>query len=351
MKDTAKWALRSDLAIEAVGQLVGEAEGKYPKGVKYSESVKKGVKVTTIDVEKKGEALMGKKAGRYVSLDTDALVNGDEEGMEQAVEILAGELGRMLRHRGIAKKASCLVVGLGNEHVTPDALGPLVVDEIAVTRHLFELAPDEVDPRYRQVSALSPGVMGMTGIETYDVIESVVRKTKPDFLVIVDALASRSVTRINRMIQMTDTGISPGAGVGNRRRAVDEASLGIPVIAIGVPTVVDAISITSDTVDMMLRHLGTALLAEDSKKSAKKGGKVQTSGNQSFPSQEETEKYLGLFGLMGDQEKRQLISEVLTPKGYNLLVTPKEIGTEIRDLAALVSAGVNKALHPGVEFS
>lgn len=313
-----KWQVRSDLAIEAVAQLIGEVDG--PKqGVRITDSEIQGIKVTRIDVDPSGAPKIGKKPGRYVSLDTSAIISGDRQELEAAMDVFGKELLQLIDHKGLNETSTCLVIGLGNEHVTPDALGPKVVDEIVVTRHLYELTPDDVDTAYREVSALAPGVMGMTGIETYDVIESVVKKTKPDFLVVVDALASRSVSRVNRVIQMTDTGISPGSGVGNKRKAVNSEALGIPVIAIGVPTVVDAVSITSDTVDMLLDHM------------AKAGSKSEA---------------LKEVGLMDDKEKRQLIGEVLTSEGFNLMVTPKDIDTEIEDLAALISTGINHALHP-----
>ncbi|MCL1949932.1 MAG: GPR endopeptidase [Turicibacter sp.] len=319
-----KWQVRSDLAIEAVAQFMGESEGASKKGVRVTDKKIKGVVVTHIDVNEDGCKQIGKKPGRYVSLDTRAIISGDREALEDAMDVFGKELMSLLKHKGLKKNATCLVIGLGNEHITPDALGPKVVDEIVVTRHLYELTPDEVDTSYREVSALAPGVMGTTGIETYDVIESVVKKTNPDFLVVVDALASRSVSRVNRVIQMTDTGIAPGSGVGNKRKAVNSESLGIPVIAIGVPTVVDAVSITSDTVDMLLDYL------------ARNG----------------TDKMeaLGEVGQMDENEKRQIISEVLTSGGYNLMVTPKDIDSEIQDLATLVSSGINQALHPSVPF-
>lgn len=316
-----KWQVRSDLAIEAVAQLVGEVENPAQKGVHMEEHTVKGVKITQIDVDENGSKQVGKKPGRYVSVDTGAIISGDRQEQEAAAEVFAKELVLLLEHKGLKEDSTCLVIGLGNEHVTPDALGPKVVDDIVVTRHLYELTPDDVDTNYREVSALAPGVMGMTGIETYDVIESVVKKTHPDFLVVVDALASRSVSRVNRVIQMTDTGIAPGSGVGNRRKAVNGESLGIPVIAIGVPTVVDAVSITSDTVDMLLDHIG------------KKGKEA-----------------LGEAGLMDEDNKRRLISEVLTEEGFNLLVTPKDIDTEIEDLAGLLASGINQALHPAIPF-
>lgn len=138
----------------------------------------------------------------------------------------------------------------------PDALGPIVVENVLVTRHLFQLQPESVEEGFRPVSAIRPGVMGITGIETSDVIYGIIEKTKPDFVIAIDALAARSIERVNSTIQISDTGIHPGSGVGNKRKELSKETLGIPVIAIGVPTVVDAVSITSDTIDFILKHFG-----------------------------------------------------------------------------------------------
>lgn len=351
--DFKSWKVRSDLAIEAVEQLVGEVSDSKQQGVTQTEAVIEGLKVTCIDVEKSAEKRVRKKAGRYVSIDTSAIISNERTELIVATKVFAEQLSKLLKHRGIKEGATCLVVGLGNEHVTPDALGPLVVDEIIVTRHLYELTPDTVDRDYREVSAIAPGVMGMTGIETYDVIESVVKKTKPDFLVVVDALAARAVTRVNKMIQMTDTGIAPGSGVGNKRKALNEEALGIPVIAIGVPTVVDAVSITSDTVDLILKHIGKSVGEESRsyKKLVPQSNVRQTYTENDLPSPELREKLMGQVGLLEEEEKRQLISEVLTPNGFNMIVTPKDIDTDIRDLAGLISNAINQALHPRVQIN
>ena len=352
-QEQKKWQCRSDLALEAVEQMVGQVDEDQQKGVHYQEDNIKGLKVTCIDVEKEAEESVGKKAGRYMTLDTSSILSHDHDQLTVAMEVFAQQFKKLLDHRNITDEHTCLVIGLGNDHVTPDALGPMVVDEVIVTRHLYELRPDEVDRSYREVSAIAPGVMGMTGIETFDVIESLVKKIKPDFLVMVDALASRSITRVNKMIQMTDTGIAPGSGVGNKRKAVDEESLGIPVFSIGVPTVVDAVSITSDTIDLLLKHIGKSLKEE--KRSYKKlvpfSMVRQQYSEDDLPSDELRQQFMGQVGLLAEEDKRQLISEVLTPNGFNLIVTPKEIDTAMEDLATLISNGINRALHQNVQFS
>ena len=340
---------RSDLAIEVVEQFIGEASGKLT-GVVKEERKEDGLKVTCIDILKGYEKKTGKDAGRYISIDTSKLGLDSADKLEQTRKILSTELQKLLAYKGIKDNATCLVVGLGNEHITPDALGPMALDNIIVTRHLYEIAAEEIDGDYRKVSALAPGVMGLTGIETFDIIESVVKKTKPDFLIVVDALAARAVSRVNKMIQMTDTGISPGSGVGNKRRRIDEKSLGVPVIAIGIPTVVDAVSVTHDTIDLLLKHIGRSLEGtrhEYNILDDETGWDLELE----LPHEDVRKEFLGKVGALNKEEKRQLLAEVLTPRGYNLIVTPKTIDSEIEDLSRLVSNALNVALHPRVEFS
>jgi spore protease len=273
--------------------------------------------------------------------------------LEQTRQVFSSELQKLLTYKKIKEDATCLIIGLGNEHITPDALGPLTLDNVIVTRHLYEMELDDIDPNYREVSALVPGVMGLTGNETYDIIESVVKKVKPDFLIVVDALAARAVNRVNKMIQITDTGISPGSGVGNKRRKIDEDSLGIPVIAIGIPTVVDAVSVTHDTIDLLLKHIGKSFAAEA-------GGRHEYSYlddekgediDLELPKASVRKEFLGKIGMLSKDEKRQLLAEVLTPAGHNLIVTPKTIDSEMEDLSRLISNALNVALHPKIEFS
>lgn len=342
---------RSDLAIEVVEQFIGEASGK-KSGVVKEERLVDDLTVTCIDILKGYEEQTGKNSGRYISIDTSKLGLDTADKLEQTRKVFSNELQELLAYKKIKEDATCLIIGLGNEHITPDALGPLTLDNVIVTRHLYEMELEEIDQNYREVSALVPGVMGLTGIETYDIIESVVKKVKPDFLIIVDALAARAVSRVNKMIQITDTGISPGSGVGNRRRKIDEDSLGIPVIAIGIPTVVDAVSVTHDTIDLLLKHIGKSF-AEQA------GGQHENSYQDDegevvdleMPKASVRKEFLGKIGMLDKDEKRQLLAEVLTPAGHNLIVTPKTIDSEMEDLSRLISNALNVALHPKIEFS
>ena len=203
------------------------------------------------------------------------------------------------------------------------------------------------------VSALSPGVMGLTGIETSDIIFGVVEKTKPDFVIVIDALASRSIERVNSTIQISDTGIHPGSGVGNKRKELSKETLGVPVIAIGVPTVVDAVSITSDTIDFILKHFGKELREGNrpSRALAPAGmtfGKRKKLTEEDLPEEEQRKTFLGMIGTLPEDEKRKLIYEVLAPLGHNLMVTPKEVDVFIEDMANLLANGLNASLHQSI---
>jgi spore protease len=238
--------------------------------------------------------------------------------------------------------------------VTPDALGPIAISNLVVTRHLFHLQPESVQEGFRPVSAIAPGVMGMTGIETSDIIHGIIEKTKPDFIIAIDALAARSIERVNATIQISDTGIHPGSGVGNKRKELSKDTLGIPVIAIGVPTVVDAVSITSDTIDFLLKHFGREM--REGKKPASAlapssfvFGKKKKLTEEDLPSESQRSVFLGMIGTLSDDEKRRLIHEVLAPLGHNLMVTPKEVDVFIEDMANLLASGLNAALHHQID--
>ena len=248
---------RSDLIIEAKGMEAGITEGEqYPgthteiKGVAIKETWNKdkSMKVTVVQIEdEEGAKAMERPIGTYITMELPNLLSEEEELKEQA----EAELARLLHKLLAGKRAEhMLVVGLGNREVTADAVGPLTIDNLIVTRHYFkeESVGTAVGRKYRKVSALVPGVMAQTGMETMELIRGVAEETKPDVILAVDALAARSPKRLNTTIQLTDTGISPGAGVGNNRKELNEGSLGCPVIAIGVPTVLDAVTIAREEV-------------------------------------------------------------------------------------------------------
>ncbi|WP_174730114.1 GPR endopeptidase [Mesobacillus harenae] len=359
--DLSKYSVRTDLAVEAREMVLqkrdatvhDQQDSSHIEGVIIKEKEENGIKVSLVEVTAEGEKELGKKQGQYITIEVVGIRQQDTELQQKVEEVFASEFARFLRQKGIKKNASCLVVGLGNWNVTPDALGPLVCENILVTQHLFTLQPERVQDGYRPVSALTPGVMGLTGIETSDIIFGVAEKTKPDFVIAIDALASRSIERVNASIQISDTGIHPGSGVGNKRKEISQETLGVPVIAIGVPTVVDAVTITSDTIDFILKHFGKELKEGDRPSRALTpagmtfGGRKKLS-DEDLPGEEHRKTFLGIVGTLPEVEKRKLIHEVLAPLGHNLMVTPKEVDVFMEDMANLISNGLNAALHESI---
>ena len=359
--DLSKYSIRTDLAVEA-REMVIASRGKNVtdekdlsniNGVVIKEKEENGIKLSLVEVSKEGEKELNKKAGKYLTIEVQGIRQQDTDLQKKVEETFAREFSHFLSGIGINKDASCLVVGLGNWNVTPDALGPQVCENLLVTRHLYQLSPESVDEGYRPVSALAPGVMGLTGIETSDIILGVVEKTKPDFVIAIDALASRSIERVNSTVQISNTGIHPGSGVGNKRKELSEETLGIPVIAVGVPTVVDAVSITSDTIDFILKHFGRELKEGNrpSRALAPAGmtfGEKKKLTDEDMPEEHHRNTFLGMIGTLEDEEKRRLIHEVLSPLGHNLMVTPKEVDVFIEDMSNLIANGLNAALHDAV---
>ncbi|MCP8967184.1 GPR endopeptidase [Ectobacillus ponti] len=355
--DLSKYAVRTDLAIEAHQMLMDQQEAENASaipGVHLQEREEDDITITRVKIDEEAAPSMGKKAGNYLTIEVQGIRQQDTELQAKVEKIFAREFAQFVEDMGISKEASCLIVGLGNWNVTPDALGPIVVENVLVTRHLFELQPERVEGGFRPVSALRPGVMGITGIETSDIIYGVIEKTKPDFVIAIDALAARSIQRVNSTIQISDTGIHPGSGIGNKRKELSKESLGIPVIAIGVPTVVDAVSITSDTIDFILKHFGRELREGD--KPARSllpagfsFGQRKKLTEDDLPDEKQRSTFMGIVGTLEDAEKRKLIHEVLSPLGHNLMVTPKEVDAFIEDMANILASGLNAALHPQVD--
>ena len=361
--DLSKYSVRTDLAVEAREMVVEEqnkniGEKEEPisdiKGVVIKEKEIDGIKVSSIEITEEGANAIGKKKGNYLTLEVQGIRQKDTDLQERVQSVFAKEFSHFLTNLNISKDASCLVVGLGNWNVTPDALGPIAVENLVITKHLFELQPENVQEGYRSVSAISPGVMGITGIETSDIIFGVAEKSKPDFVIAIDALASRSIERVNSTIQISDTGIHPGSGVGNKRKEISQETLGVPVIAIGIPTVVDAVSITSDTIDFILKHFGREMREGDkpSRSLLPAGmtfGEKKTLTDEDLPEESERNTFMGIVGNLPDEEKRRLIYEVLAPLGHNLMVTPKEVDVFIEDMANVIAGGLNQALHGQID--
>ena len=336
--DLSKYQIRTDLAIELID------ENKEIDGIVFKKSSFDDINVTDVIVSEAGSVNIGKKQGFYTTIEFNDVT--DKNNQTEVLEVFIKKLREMLENLKLDINKSCLVIGLGNERSTPDSLGPLSINNILVTSHLMELG--ELSKDFRRVSAINPGVMGTTGIETSDIIASIVEKIKPDFIIVIDALASQSVERVNKTIQMTDTGIHPGSGVGNSRKEISKEILGIPVIAIGVPTTVDAVTIVSDTINYMYKHFSytkeninnpSNKLMISTPNYLKKKVKID---------KKDKSKLLGLLGDLDDFEIRQLVFEVLSPVGYNLMVTPKEIDFLVEKLSYIIGEGINKSLHRNV---
>lgn len=303
-------SIRTDLALEA-RDMAMQGQRELP-GVRSQTEQKGAAQVTRVMVETpEAGKLMGKQPGYYVTLESSVLRTKDRDQLEEISQTLAEEIEGFLRHLNISDDALGMVVGLGNWNATPDALGPRVVGKILVTRHLFNATPPEKSGALRPVCAIAPGVLGITGMETGEIVASLVQQIRPQFVVVIDALASRSTSRVGTTIQLADTGIHPGSGIGNKRVGITPQSLGVPVLAIGVPTVVEAVTIIHDALDQMAQGSGGMLSATA-------------------------------------PQKREAVHRVLHPYLRDLIVTPKEVDVLIEEITKVVSGALNIALHPGV---
>ena len=314
--------IRTDLAVEAREIYAEQHNNEESEGIEFKEEKQGDINITQVKILNDiGERNMGKPKGTYITIDMPEFTHYDGETMNEVSEVLANNLSSIIK---LDKSMTALVVGLGNWNVTPDALGPKVVSKIMVTRHLKQLIPDSIDEEIRPVCALSPGVLGLTGIETGEIIKAVVSNLKPNLIICIDALASRKLDRVNRTIQIGDSGISPGSGVGNKRMVISEKTLGVPVIAIGVPTVVDAATIANDSIDLVLDEMINQ---------ATKGG-----------------EFYNLLKSIDKNEKTKMIQELLNPYVGDLVVTPKEVDTVVDSVSRIISTGINMALQPALNL-
>lgn len=310
-----RYSIRTDLALEQKERF--DSDHVEIQGVELEEHYdeEREIRITTVKIKtENGAKTMGKPVGTYITMEAPNMAVPDEEYHREISEELAGILSKFL---AVGKKDySVLVVGLGNRKVTPDAIGPLVTDNLNITRHIvkeygkYAMGEDEA----HMISAIVPGVMAQTGMETLEIIKGIVDEIKPDFVVAVDALAARNSKRLNRTIQIADTGINPGSGVGNHRNGITKETLGIPVIAIGVPTVVDAATIVNDTMENLISALETS--------ETLKGVGVVLQGYNA------TEKY-------------ELIKELISPHLNGMFVTPKDIDETIKRISYTISEGLN----------
>lgn len=309
------------------------------------EEVINNIKISRVVMDKNN--LLNKKEGNYITIELTDITNYEDR--ENVGKVLVNEIKDILNKNDIKDNYECLVIGLGNKKSTPDALGPMVIDNILVTRHLFELNAD-VKKGIRKVSAIIPGVMGNTGIETIDIIKGIVDNVKPKFIIVIDSLCASSIERLNKTIQLTDTGIHPGSGIGNMRKEISKDTLGIPVIAIGVPTVVESVTIVNDTLEYMFMHLNYLKNNyETSKLVVKRNNNYLDKIKSSKVSNEDKEILGGIIGSLDEEKKKDLISEVLNNINYNLIVTPKEIDFIIEKLANVISNSINNAINKEVD--
>lgn len=311
-----KYNIRTDLALEQKERF--EADNVEIPGVILEETCdeEREITVSTVKIEtENGARIMGKPAGTYITLEAPRLAVPDEGYHREISEELAGYLRQLIPDCG--EDSSVLVAGLGNRQVTPDALGPYVVDHLQISRHIvkeygkYAMGKEQVT----LLSAVVPGVMAQTGMETLEIIRGVVQETKPDYVIAVDALAARNSRRLNRTVQITDTGISPGAGIGNRRNSLTEETVGVPVIAVGVPTVVDAATIVGDAMEN--------LIAAMEQSESLKGVGVVLQGYSAA-------------------EKYELVRELTAPHLNGMFVTPKDVDETVSRISFTISEAINQ---------
>lgn len=295
--------IRTDLAMEAKESLTHtpfETEGI--KVEEHSDRISR-ITITTVQIlTENAAASIGKPKGRYVTLESARMEEDDPKHQEQLCKTLAECLKSFCPHKENRQSpASILVVGLGNRNITPDCLGPSAVDKLMISRHLFREYGQSAfeQPAPYLLSAIVPGVMAQTGMESLEIIKGITKEAKPDLCIIIDALASRSIRRLGRTIQISDTGIHPGSGVGNHRNGISEETLGIPVLSLGIPTVVDAATIVFDTLT-----------------------------EASF--------------------QESAIHSLLLPSLHSMFVTPKDIDATITRLSTILSEGINLAFGPAM---
>lgn len=313
----SQFQVRTDLALETREKF--KEDNVEIKGVRVEEEYRreKEIKITTMVIEtENGAKAMGKPKGTYITLEA-ANMDSQDEDYHREISIELARIIKRLLPEG-RNTFSVLVAGLGNREVTPDALGPRVVDNMMITRHVlkefgkYAFGEQEVN----SISGIVPGVMAQTGMESQEIIRGVIEQTKPDVMIAIDALAARSTRRLSRTIQITDTGINPGSGVGNHRHGLSKDTVGIPVIAIGVPTVVDAATIVSDTMQTLIQAM-----EEHTHLSALSTG----------------------LNALNDMEKYELIRELLSPQLNTMFVTPKDIDESVKRLSYTLSEGLNIA--------
>ena len=314
-----KYSIRTDLALEEKERF--ESDNVEVQGVVLEEEFdeEREIRISRVRIEtEKGAKVMGKPVGTYLTVEAPNLGVPDEGYHREISEDLSGYIKELIEKLGLLDKEdlSVLIVGLGNRQVTPDALGPYVVENLCVTRHIVkEYGKYAMGMEHANlVSAIIPGVMGQTGMETVEIVKGVVEETSPDLVIAIDALAARNSRRLNRTVQIADTGIHPGSGVGNHRNGLTKESLGVPVIGIGVPTVVDAATIVNDTMENLINALETSEMLKGV------GDVLRT---------------------YSAAEKYELVKELISPHLNGMFMTPKDVDEMVKQISYTISEGLN----------
>lgn len=307
---------RTDLALERrdIYKESNNIKGEIDGIISEEEVVSKTIKVTRVNViNENGAKSIQKPIGTYTTIDVEKMRNITEEEISKISNTMSEELKKLI-NKHVGKTDEILIVGLGNEFSTPDSLGPKVIREVDVTRHIFKYLPQFVEDGDREVSAIAPGVLGTTGIETQEILKGIVDNVKPKLIIAIDSLASKSIDRISSSVQLSDTGIIPGAGVGNKRRDLSRDTLGVPVIGVGIPTVVELATLVSDGIDIFIKTLQEKAESND---------------------------YLNK---LKENDKYEEVKEALNVGEYNMIVTPKEIDDLIENMKNIVARGINYAI-------
>lgn len=317
MKD---FNFRTDMADERVDTYKQVHNLTEIDGIKVESVKDEIIKTTTVDVlNENGKNAVKKDIGKYITMEIKDVEYLTDEQKQAVITAVANQIKIL-----IGKEVnSILIVGLGNEAVTPDALGPKVVSFVNVTRHMLKYAKEFVEPGTKEISAISPGVLGTTGIETEEIVEAVTKIVNPEVLIVIDSLASMSMDRLGKTIQLGNTGITPGAGIGNKRKALNKESLGTEVIAVGVPLVVDMATITNEAIDKL-----TDKLRDEAANYMNHGL--------------DKSKVEELFSLFDRDDRYTMIANALHTDNY--IVTPKEIDSVLLKISEIIASGLNVAL-------
>ena len=292
---------RTDMADERLREC--EKEGKIEGISSENINVNDKIKVTKVRVlNEQGKEKIGKEVGTYITIEIKEIEVINQEELEKASKILSGQIQELIK-----PYKSILVVGLGNIDTTVDSIGPKVIKDLKITRHLKKYAPDLVGKNAKELSGIAPGVLGTTGIETQEILKGIVEKVNPDVIIAIDALISRDISRLFKTIQISNTGITPGAGVGNTRKEISRKTMGVPVIAIGVPTLVEAATIVADSIELIANQFEEFAQLKNATK----------------------------------EDKYRLMKAVLEPSKFNLTVTPKEVDDLVDNMKLIIAHGIN----------